>query len=151
VPGASVDVESMSDAVAVAVLPARVGAIATGVFGALAVALATFGVYGLVSFTVIQRTREIGIRRAIGATAADVVRLVVRHHATVVGAGLAIGLTMGVLGGTVLRAFLAGVGPTDPLALVGAAILVGGSALAASTLPALRVTRIDPMAALRDL
>ena len=151
VPGANVDVESMSDAVAVAVLPARVGAIATGVFGALAVALATFGVYGLVSFTVIQRTREIGIRRAIGATAADVVRLVVRHHATVVGAGLAIGLAMGVLGGTVLRAFLAGVGPTDPLALVAAAILVGGTALAATTLPALRVTRIDPMSALRDL
>jgi ABC-type antimicrobial peptide transport system permease subunit len=64
--------------------------------------------------------------------------------------GLVFGGTAGALGATVLRAFLAGVGPTDPLALVAVIVVVGGAALAASTLPALRATRVDPMVALRD-
>ena len=149
-PGTDVNVESMADAVAVAVLPARIGATATGVFGAIAVALAAVGVYGLVSFSVMQRTREIGIRRALGATAADIVRLVVRHHAVLIGLGLAIGLTTGALGATLLRAFLTGVEPTDPIALFSAVALVAGCALAASTMPALRATHADPMTALRD-
>jgi predicted permease len=149
-PDAEVSVESMADAVAVAVLPARIGATATGVFGAIAVALAAFGVYGLVSFSVIQRAREIGIRRAIGATAADIVRLVVRDHATLIGLGLAIGVTTGALGATLLRSFLTGVGPTDPIALSTAVAVVAGCALAASAVPALRATRVDPMVSLRD-
>ena len=149
-PDADVTVESMADAVAVAVLPARIGATATGVFGAIAVALAAFGVYGLVAFSVIQRTREIGIRRAIGATAPDIVRLVLRQHAIPLGLGLAIGVGMGALGATLLRAFLTGVGPTDPIALLAAIALVAGCALAASITPALRATRVDPMTALRD-
>jgi predicted permease len=149
-PDAEVNVESMAEAVAVAVLPARIGATATGVFGGIAVALAAFGVYGLVSFSVIQRTREIGIRRAIGATAADIVRLVVRHHAIPIGLGLAVGVTTGVLGARLLRSFLTGVEPTDPIAVFAAVALVAGSALAASTLPALRAAHLDPMAALRD-
>jgi predicted permease len=149
-PDAEVNVESMAEAVAVAVLPARIGATATGVFGGIAVALAAFGVYGLVSFSVIQRTREIGIRRAIGATAADIVRLVVRHHAIPIVLGLAIGVTIGVLGARLLRSFLTGVEPTDPIAAFAAVALVAGSALAASTMPALRAAHLDPMAALRD-
>jgi len=150
-PGAEAAVESMSDAVAVAVLPARIGAAATGVFGAIAVALAGFGVYGLVSFSVLQRAREIGIRRAIGATTGDIMRLVGRHHARLIAVGLVIGGTAGMIGATLLRAFLAGVGPADPLALVSAILVVGGSALVASTLPVLRAARVDPMVALRDI
>jgi putative ABC transport system permease protein len=150
VPGASVEVQTMSDAVAVAVLPARIGATATGIFGLLAVMLATFGVYGLVSFSVLQRAREIGIRRAIGATAADVVRLVVRHHAVPIGAGLAIGLTTGTLGAVALRSFLTGIGPADPLALLGTAALVAGAAVTATVVPAVRATRLDPIAAVRE-
>jgi predicted permease len=150
-PGAKADVESMSDAVAVAVLPARIGATATGVFGALAVALAAFGVYGLVSFSVLQRKREIGIRRAIGATAADIVRLVVRHHARLISVGLTLGLIAGALGAMLLRAFLTGVGPGDPLALIAAAGVVAGSAVVATTIPALRATHVDPMVALREM
>ena len=69
---------------------------------------------------------------------------------TNVGAGLVIGLTTGALGATVFRAFLTGVSPADPLALLAAVVVVAGSALAASTLPALRATRVDPMVALRD-
>jgi ABC-type antimicrobial peptide transport system permease subunit len=140
----------MADAVAVAVLPAQIGATATGVFGAIAVALAAFGVYGLVSFSVIQRTREIGIRRAVGATGRDIVRLVVRDHAVLIGLGLAIGVTTGALGATLLRSFLTGVEPTDPIAVLAAVALVAGSALAASTIPALSAAHLDPMTALRE-
>lgn len=149
-PDAEVHVESMDDAVAVAVLPARIGAAVTGAFAAIAVALAAFGVYGLVSFTVVQRRREIGIRRAVGATAADIVRLVLGHHASLVAAGLAIGVGAGAAGGTVLRSFLAGVGPTDPVALLAATGIVSGAALTATFLPAWRATRLDPMVTLRD-
>jgi len=144
VPEASVEVQSMSDAVSVAVLPARIGATATGIFGLLAILLAMFGVYGLVSFSVLQRAREIGIRRALGGTAADVVRLVVRQHAVPIVVGLAFGLAAGTLGATVLRSFLTGVGPADPLALFGTAAVVAGAALAASVVPAVRATRFDP-------
>ena len=150
-PGVRADVGLMTDAVAVAVLPAQIGATATGVFGALAVALAAFGVYGLVSFSVLQRTREIGIRRAIGATAVDIVGLIVRHHARLVGVGLAIGLTAGALGAMLLRAFLTGVGATDPLALIAAVGIVAGAAAVATMIPALRATHVDPMVALRDM
>ena len=149
-PEATVEVRSMPDAVAVAVLPARIGAAVTGIFGLLAVALATFGVYGLVSFSVLQRRREIGIRRAIGATAGDIVRLIVRHHAGLVGVGVTVGLAVGVLGAMVLRAFLTGVGPSDPLSLAGTLLLVAGAALTASIVPALRATRHDPIAAVRE-
>jgi predicted permease len=149
-PGAEIQFESMEDAVAVAVLPARIGAAVTSIFGSLAVGLAAFGVYGLVSFTVLQRMRELGIRRAIGATGADIVRLVVRQHARLIVIGLAMGIGAGVSGGVVLRAFLAGIGPLDPLAVLAALAVVTSSALAASVLPAVRASRLDPMMALRD-
>jgi predicted permease len=149
-PGAEPTVESMSSAVAVAVWPARIGAAVTGVFAAIAVVLGACGVYALVAFTVLQRTREIAIRRAIGATDDDIVRLVLGHHATLVCAGLAIGGIAGALGGMVIRSFLAGVGPADPIALVAPLVVVGGTALAGSVLPALRAARVDPMVALRD-
>jgi predicted permease len=149
-PGAALSVESMEDAVAVAVLPARIGATTTGVFGAIAVALAAFGVYGLVSFAVVQRTREIGIRRAVGATVTDIVLLIVRHHAVLIGVGLAIGVATGALGATLLRSFLTGVGPADPLAIAAAVAVVAGCALAASAIPARRAAHVNSVTALRD-
>jgi predicted permease len=149
-PDAEAQIESMRDAVAVAVLPARIGAAVTSVFGGIAVALAAFGIYGLVSFTVLQRTREIGIRRAVGATTADVIRLVLGHHGVLLMAGLAIGLGAGAAGATLLRSFLAGVGPLDPVALAAAVAIVAGCGLAASAIPAIRASRLDPIAALRD-
>jgi hypothetical protein len=149
-PDAKVEVQPLADAVAVAVLPARIGATGTGLFGGIAVALAAFGVYGLVSFSVIQRTREIGIRRAIGASVPDIVRLVVRQHALPIGLGLAIGVITGALGATLLRSFLTGVEPTDPIAVFTAVALVASCALAASISPAVGATRVDPMVALRN-
>jgi putative ABC transport system permease protein len=113
-------------------------------------ALAACGVYGLVSFGVIQRTRELAIRRAIGATAADVVRLVTAQHAVPIGVGLMVGVSAGALGARWLTAFLAGVRPTDLVAVAAAIGLVAGSALMASAVPARRATRVDPMVALRE-
>lgn len=150
-PGADVRIESMGDAVAVAVLPAQIGAVVTGTFGLIAVALAACGVYGLVSFGVIQRTRELAIRRAIGATARDNMRLVIGEHATPVAGGLLIGLGAGVAGARLLSAFLAGVHPSDLRAVIATVGLVAGSALLASALPARRATRVAPIAALRDV
>ena len=149
-PGGEVQIESMHEAVAVAVLPARIGAAITSLFGALAVGLAAFGVYGLVSFGVLQRTREIGIRRAVGATAGNIITLVIGHHAALIAAGLIIGIGAGAAGATVLRAFLAGVGPADPVALAAALAVVATSATAATVVPAIRAARYDPMTALRD-
>lgn len=149
-PMAQPTIESMEDAVAVAVLPARIGAAVTGVFAALALALAACGVYALVAFSVLQRTREIGIRRAVGAMTTEIVGLIVRDHAVVLVIGLVVGTVAGAFSAKLLSGFLAGVGPTDPVALIGVISVVGGAALAASAIPALRVTRVDPMTALRD-
>ena len=77
VPSAAADVTPLTDAVSVAVLPARIGAVVTTTLGAMATMLAAIGIYGLVSFTVAQRTKEIGIRKAVGAQTRDIMRLVV--------------------------------------------------------------------------
>jgi putative ABC transport system permease protein len=148
-PDVFVEIKPLTTAVAVAVLPAQVGATLTGAFGALAALLATMGIYGLVSLTVAQRTREIGIRRAIGARTLDVVRLVVRGSMTVVVIGLAIGMFAGALGARVLGGFIVGVSPLDPATLTVTVALVVTTVVLASALPALRAARIDPVRTLK--
>jgi predicted permease len=149
-PDALVNVESMVDATAAAAIPARIGAAATAAFGAAAMLLAMIGVYGLISFTVVQRTRELGVRKALGARTPDILRLIVGGSAWLTATGLALGLGAGALGGVVLQAFLAGVSPADPATLFGVAVLVLGPALAASAVPGLRAARVDPLITLRD-
>jgi putative ABC transport system permease protein len=148
-PKVSVDFKPMSAAVGAAILPAQVGAVATSLLGGLAAMLAMMGVYGLVSFTVAQRTREIGIRKAIGAQTRDVVRVVARGTARPVAIGLGLGLVLGSLGARVLGGFIVGVSPIDPLTLVATAAVVIGTAGAASALPASRAARIDPLVTLK--
>lgn len=148
-PDAVVSVGTMDDAVAAAVLPARIGAAATGALGGVAVLLAMIGVYGLVSFAVTQRTREIGVRKALGASSRDVVRLIVGSSATLCAAGLVPGLALGALGASALGGFLAGVSSIDPLTLVGVSVVILGAAVAASLVPSLRAARQDPLVALR--
>jgi predicted permease len=148
-PDLFVEIKPLTTAVAVAILPAQVGAMLTGAFGALAAILATMGIYGAVSLTVAQRTREIGIRRAIGARTLDVVRLVVRGSMTLVVIGLAIGMFAGALGARALGGFIVGVSPLDPLTLSATAALVVGTVVLASALPALRAARIDPVRTLK--
>jgi putative ABC transport system permease protein len=149
-PDAAVDVAPLASVVSVATLPAQVGATLTGAFGALAAMLAMMGIYGLVSLTVAQRTREIGIRKAIGASTADIVRLVLRTSRRQVAIGLALGAIFGSLGARLLGGFIVGVSPLDPVTLAGTAALVIGTAAAASALPAARAARVDPLRVLKS-
>jgi predicted permease len=150
-PELAVEIEPMTDAVAVALLPARVGAAATAAFGSLAMFLSALGVYGLVAFVVVQRTREIGIRKALGAQMTDIVRAVVGDTARVAMTGLGCGLGAGLLGGLGLRGFMFGVSPFDTVTLVAAAAVVVTAVLLASAIPAMAAARVDPMITLRDV
>jgi ABC-type antimicrobial peptide transport system permease subunit len=149
-PNAPVSIKSMSAAVAVAVVPAQIGAAATGVFGLVAVALSAIGIYGLVSFTTGQRKREWAIRQAVGASPLDIIRLILRTNTRMVSLGLALGLSLGVLGAAALRGFLTGVGPLDPLTHVLVIFTVVAATLLASLGPAVRAARVRPLLALRD-
>ena len=119
------------------------------VFAALALALASLGIYGVLAYSVEQRTREIGIRMALGAQHVDVLRLVVGQGAGFVLLGLALGLGGALALGRVVRGLLYNVEPTDPLSFSGAALLLCGVALLACYIPARRAARVDPMVALR--
>ena len=150
-PDSAFEIEPMADAVAVAVLPARVGASATAVLGSLAVFLAAIGIYGLISFAVVQRIREIGTRKALGAQTWDLVRLVVADVSRLTVTGLVCGLGAGLLGGLALRGFIFGVSPFDAVTFVATGTIVVASALLASAVPALAAARVDPMTTLRDM
>jgi putative ABC transport system permease protein len=148
-PDRALTVKPMPAAIAVALLPAQVGSGFTGGFGAIAVLLAAMGVYGLVSFSVHQRTREIGIRKAIGATAADIARLVVGGTLRLVAAGLVVGGALGAAGAVLLGSLLIEVSPIDAATLSAVAAIVIGSAAAATGFPVLQAIRVDPTISLR--
>jgi predicted permease len=132
-----------------ALLPQRLGAIVLGAFGAIGVGLAALGLYGVMSYIVSQRTAEIGIRMALGATASDVRRLVVRRGMGLTAVGLAIGLAGALAAGRLVAGFLFGVRAADPLILGVVVALFGAVAFAASWIPAYRAARVDPMRVLR--
>jgi putative ABC transport system permease protein len=148
-PERALTVTPMATALAVALLPAQVGSGFTGGFGAIAVLLAVMGVYGLVSFSVHQRSREIGIRKAIGATEGDIARLVVGGTLRLVIAGLGIGGALGAAGGVLLGSLLIDVSPLYAATLLAVAAIVIGSAAAASGFPVLQAVRVDPTVSLR--
>jgi putative ABC transport system permease protein len=120
-----------------------------GAFAAIALGLAAIGIYGLMSFTVNQRTHEIGIRMALGAKREDVLNLVVRHGMMLAIAGVALGTGGALLLTRFLSSMLYGVGVNDPPTLLSVATLLVGVAALASYIPARRATRVDPMVALR--
>jgi predicted permease len=120
-----------------------------GLFAASALLLAAVGVYGVISFSVARRTREIGLRMALGADAASVRRLVIVEGMRLAGTGLAIGVPVAVALSRALRSLLFEVPPGDPVTVVSVAVLLGAVALAACAIPAIRASRLDPQAALR--
>jgi ABC-type antimicrobial peptide transport system permease subunit len=120
-----------------------------GVFAAIAVLLAAIGIYGLMAYSVQQRTQEIGIRMALGAEQPQMVRLIVRQGAKLAIAGVAVGVA-GAYGLTrLLASLLYRIQPGDPGTFVGAALLLAGIAIIAAYVPARRATKIDPVVALR--
>jgi putative ABC transport system permease protein len=142
-------VGTMDDRITRSLAQARFSTALLTAFGAVALLLAAIGVFGVISYGVSQRTREIGVRVALGADTGDVVRLIVRHGARLAGAGLLIGLGAALVATRLLGALLYQVSPTDPPTFVIGATVLGLSALAAAALPALRAARLDPATALR--
>ena len=128
----------------------RMAGVLLSVFGVLALVLASVGVYGVLAFLVAQRTREFGVRLALGATAGDLIRLVTRQGLSLVGAGIAIGIAGALMTGPLLEDLLIGVGGRDPATLLGVVGILGIVALLACVLPARRATRVDPVSVLRD-
>jgi putative ABC transport system permease protein len=120
-----------------------------GAFAGTALLLAALGLYGVIAFWVTQRTREIGVRVALGAQYRDVLRLVLLHGLSLSTAGIAIGVAVTLGLGRVLSSLLYGVAPTDLMTLVLSSLVLGGVAMAAAYLPARRAARVDPIVALR--
>lgn len=143
------DAETMNEHLADSMLPIRMGAILLGLFGGLALALSSVGLYGLLSYIVGQRTHEIGIRMALGANRRDVLKLVLRHGISLTLRGIGIGVVFGSGLSILIASQLYGIAPADIVALGIVALTQVGVALLACYLPARRATKVDPMIALR--
>jgi predicted permease len=141
--------QTLDDRTALGVMPQRVAASVSGALGTVGLLLAAMGIYGVTAYGVTQRTREIGIRVALGASRGDVVWMVLRHGAALASLGTAIGLVLAAASGRLLASFLLGAAAIDALAFSGAALLFVIVGVAACVAPARRATRIDPIEALR--
>jgi ABC-type antimicrobial peptide transport system permease subunit len=142
-------IQSLEESIAESSFQQRTAAMLLTAFAACALGLAAVGIFGVMSYTVSARTQEIGVRIAVGADRADVLRLVLGHVARLSSVGLAIGVVMLLVAGKALEGLLYGVRPADPLTLV---LVAGGLGLVAGIaawIPASRASRIDPVEALR--
>jgi predicted permease len=144
------NVRTMNNALGVALLPARLAGAVLGIFGLLGLILACVGIYGVMSYSVAQRKREIGIRMALGAANSNVVRLVVRQGMILVGIGTVIGLAGAFAVGQLVRGLLYGASGLDPVLFAGVTALLGFVALMAVLVPARRASHVHPMVALRE-
>jgi predicted permease len=142
---------TMEETIGASLGPARLGAILIAAFGGLALLLAVVGVYGVLAFSIARRTREMGIRVALGADAGKVFALVVREGMTLVAIGMAIGLAGAAVGARWLGSFLYTIGPRDPVAFLTAPIVLAVVALLACLMPAYRAMRVSPVVALKHV
>jgi predicted permease len=143
------DVATMEQVMSDSTSDRRLNLLLFALLGGLALALATVGVYGVVAYSVTQRTHEIGVRMAIGARPGDVVRMVLGEGGRLAVAGVAVGSVVAIAGARLIRGLLFEVSANDPLTFAGVAVGLLGVALLASYIPARRATRVDPMIALR--
>ncbi|MEA2691579.1 MAG: hypothetical protein QOJ16_966 [Acidobacteriota bacterium] len=142
--------QPMTEVIGAALAERRFHVLLLGLFAAAAFALAAIGVYGVISSGVAERTREIGIRVALGAGRGDVLRMVLGQGAALAAAGVAIGTAAALAASRLLAGLLYGVGASDPATFAAAALLLAGVALLASLLPAARASRLDPVRALKE-
>ncbi|HEV7786457.1 MAG TPA: FtsX-like permease family protein, partial [Thermoanaerobaculia bacterium] len=143
------DVRTLEDVVATALAKRRLAMALFGVFSVLSLVLAALGLYTLISYMVVQRRQEIGIRMALGARAEQVVRSVLGQGLTLIVAGLICGAVAALWLGRFLAGLVFGVGTTDPVTFGGVALLLAMTALLASMIPALRAAHVDPASVLR--
>jgi putative ABC transport system permease protein len=143
------DIMTLEDVTRDATSRHRFRAVLVIAFAGLALLLAMIGLFGTVAFTVQQRVREFGVRRALGATTGDVLRLVAGSAFFVLGTGTVIGLALSVVAGRLLTTMLFGVAPVDPLTFVGVMVILALTAVASLAAPAWRATRVNPVVALR--
>lgn len=142
--------ETLAGQIARQSAPRRVTLLLTGAFALTAVVLAALGIFGVMSYTVAQRTQEIGVRMALGADRAKILRLVLRFAAFAIGSGVVAGVLLTLATGRLLRSFMAGVESADPLVFFVAAALLAATGIAACLGPAVRATRVSPVEALRE-
>jgi ABC-type antimicrobial peptide transport system permease subunit len=142
--------QSLSDVIDATVAPRRTNTILLTVFGGLAVVLAAIGVFAVLSYGVATRTREIGVRVALGAQRGDVVGLIMRQGVALTGVGIVVGLAGAFALSRFVSSILYEVSPHDARVFVAAPVVLALVAAAATLLPALRATRVDPLTALRE-
>ena len=143
------DVKTLTEHMRVPLFPARMAATVLGSFGLIALVLAGIGIYGVMSYVVAGRIREIGVRMALGAQGKDVLRLIVGQGMVLALIGLVIGIVLAFAAARMLTSLLYGVSASDPLTYIGVALLLALVAFVACYIPARRATRVDPMVALR--
>jgi len=143
------DVAMMPDIIETSVAQPKLGVFLLGLFAAMALILAATGIFGVISYSVSQRTREIGIRVALGAQTGDVLRQVLQEGGRLAAIGLTVGLAGSLAATRLIATLLFGVKPADPLTFGAVAAILGTVTLAATYVPARRATRVDPLIALR--
>jgi ABC-type antimicrobial peptide transport system permease subunit len=143
------EVRTMEHLIGESVAEPRYRALLLSAFGALALILASAGIYGVMSYTVNQRRKETGVRLALGATSSDVMRLVIRDGMRLAIIGVAFGIALALISTRVLSSMLFGVSPLDPLTFGSMALFLTAVGLLACMIPARRASRTDPMTAIR--